>query len=148
MLSIAHTATGAFIAAKIPNPLISIPLILASHYLEDYIVHWDVGTGLSKGLKKKSDAFKHEIVDLIISFLFIYFLFQANQTTINYQVWMGAFVSLIPDFVEAPKNFFKWEPKWLKPFNDFHGNFHNSTPNIIKGLTPQIILLILITLFA
>src|SRR5690554_6365101 len=105
MLSLAHTATGALIATKIPNPLISVPLILASHYLQDAILHWDVGTGLSNGTRKKKDAFNYELIDLALSFIFIYFFFQQPSSTLNYSAWLGAFVSLIPDFLEAPRNF-------------------------------------------
>jgi hypothetical protein len=54
MLSIAHGSTGALIASKIPNPFISFPIILASHFLEDRIPHWDVGQGLTEGKKKKA----------------------------------------------------------------------------------------------
>ena len=57
MLSIAHTLTGAFIASKVPDPLVYTPLTLASHYLEDWIPHRDVGTGLSTGRRKPSTAF-------------------------------------------------------------------------------------------
>jgi len=148
MLSLAHTATGAIIASKIPNPYISIPLVLASHYLEDYIVHWDCGTGLSKGIKKKSEALVQEFFELGLSLLFIYLFFQKGSTQLNYPVWIGAFVALIPDFLEAPRNFLKWEPSFLKPFNNFHGKFHNSTPNMILGLTPQLVLLFVIALVA
>lgn len=148
MLSLAHTATGAYLATQFPNPLVSIPLILASHYLEDHITHWDVGTGLSNGSKKIQDAFRHELVDLALSFVFIFLIFQVSHTTINYLAWFGAFVSLIPDFLEAPRNFINWEPKWLKPINKFHSLFHNSTPNIARGLTPQLAILTAIALLA
>jgi len=148
MLSIAHSATGAFIAAAIPNPLISTPLIFASHYVEDWVLHWDVGTGLSSGRKKPADAFKHELIDLALTGAFIFVFFQFSHQGINYQAWYGAFVALIPDFLEAPRNFFKWEPAWLKPINKFHGRFHHSTPDMVKGLLPQIALLIIIALLA
>ena len=139
MLSISHTLTGAFIASKLPHPALYIPLTLATHYLEDWIPHWDVGTGLSNGDRKISTAFLLEIVDLAISIAMVYFFWQANQAEVQYHIWIGAFVSLIPDFVEAPRNFLNWEPFFLKPLNDFHGWFHNSVPNKLLGLTPQII---------
>lgn len=146
MLSIAHTATGAFLATKTPNPVLGLTLAFASHYLLDYIIHWDVGTGLSSGKKTPESALKHELIDMFISFVFLYLIFQANQTTLNTQAWAGAFLALVPDFLEAPRNFFKWEPAWLKPFNDFHSKFHNSTPDVFKGLTPQLVLLLFIAL--
>ncbi|MEO8581832.1 MAG: hypothetical protein ABI425_04660 [Patescibacteria group bacterium] len=147
MLSISHVATGAFIASKVSNPLIAIPLILASHFLEDWIPHWDVGTGLTNGTRKKESAFGMEIVELVLSFVIVYFFFQFHQTT-TFPLWtyVGGFVGLIPDFLEFPRNFFHWEPFWLEPINKFHGIFHHSTPNMVVGLTPQFILLLVIFL--
>ena len=148
MLSLAHTATGALIATRIANPLLSIPLIFASHYLEDYILHWDCGTGLSNGSRNRSDALKYELLDLFVSFLFILIVFQLPHNSLNYSAWFGGFISLLPDFMESPRNFLKWEPVWLKPINRFHKQFHRSTPNIAKGLLPQILVLLAVSILA
>lgn len=144
MLSISHMATGALIASYLPNPALYIPLTLASHYLEDFILHWDVGTGLSSGKKKKKAAIIHEFIELGISFVFLYLVFEQHRSGISWHVWIAAIVALIPDFMEAPRNFFGKEPAFLKPFNNFHHRFHHSTPNVILGLTPQILLLLVI----
>lgn len=144
MLSISHSLTGAFLAVTLQNPLLYIPAIFASHYLEDWFPHWDVGTGLSSGKRKRQHAIIMEIGELILSFILLYLYFQAGSTTINVHAWFGAFLGLTPDFMEAPRNFLHWEPAWLKPFNDFHNYFHHSTPKILVGLTPQVILWILI----
>lgn len=144
MLSISHALTGAFIAHKIPNVLISTPLILASHYIEDWILHWDVGTGLSNGTRRKVTAIVLEIFDLVITLGLVYWWFQVPREGLYWTAWFGAFVGLLPDFLEAPRNFFHFNPPWLKPFNDFHHNFHHSTPNMLLGLVPQAIVLILI----
>ncbi len=139
MLSISHTLTGAFIASKLPHPALYIPLALASHYLEDLVPHWDVGTGLSNGLRKRKTAFLLELIDLAISIAAIYIFWQSSQTEIQYHIWIGAFVGLIPDFLEAPRNFLNWEPWFLKPLNKLHGLFHNSIADKVMGLAPQII---------
>lgn len=144
MLSISHTLTGALIASKLTHPALYIPLTLASHYLEDWIPHRDVGTGLSTGRRKKSTAIKLELVELVISFCLIYIFFQYGHEAIRWHIWLAAFVGLIPDFLEAPRNFWSWEPSWLKPFNDFHNMFHHSTLNNWLGLLPQVILVIAI----
>src|SRR5690349_18002835 len=107
MLSISHALTGAFIATKVHNPILAIPLVLASHYLEDWILHWDVGTGLSNGTRKKSTAIFLEVFDLLISFVLVYAWFQAGKPSLNFDAWLGAFFGLLPDFVEAPRNFLK-----------------------------------------
>lgn len=145
MLSITHATTGAFIATKIPQPLISIPLILVSHYIIDAIPHWDAGTGLSNGTKTPKQAFLAEIPDLFLAAALVILLFQLGkpldlQSASGLAPYWGGFVGLLPDFLEAPRNFLQYEPKWLKPFNDFHHSHHNSIPNKVKGLIPQIIL--------
>jgi hypothetical protein len=144
MLSISHTLTGAFIASKLPHPGLYIPLSLAAHYLCDWIPHRDVGTGLSNGKRKIKTAMILEVGELVISFLLIYFFFQHGQESIRWHIWIAAFISILPDFLEAPRNFLKWEPNWLKPFNDFHNMFHHSTMNNLIGITPQFILIVAI----
>jgi hypothetical protein len=144
MLSIPHSLTGAFIASKLPHPALYIPLTLASHYLQDWIPHWDVGTGLSNGQRKRQTAFLLEIVDLIIAIALIYYLWQSPTNEPQLHIWLGAFTGLVPDFMEAPRNFLHWEPFFLKPFNDFHGKWHHSTPHKVVGLLPQVLLIIMI----
>lgn len=146
MLSISHGLTGAFIATTFPHPGIFVPLTLASHYLEDWIPHWDVGTGLSNGTRKKSTAVILEFGDLALTGLLIYWFWQHAGVNTLMIAGAGAFIGLLPDFMEAPRNFFKWEPFFLKPFNDFHGLFHHSVPNMVLGLTPQVITVLAIYL--
>jgi hypothetical protein len=144
MLSVSHAATGAFIATKLPHPVLYIPLILASHYLEDWIPHWDVGTGLSNGTRSRRTAFLLELVDLAVALALVYYFWQVGLGAINYHAWAGVFISLTPDFFEAPRNFLRSEPWFLKKINEFHGGFHHSIPNMALGLAPQVMLWLLI----
>lgn len=146
MLSISHVATGAFVAAKISNPVIAIPLILAFHYLEDWIPHWDVGTGLSTGKRKKQTALILEVIELVIAFGIVFLFWGNRQTLLDPWIIIGAIMGIVPDLLEAPRNFLHYEPFWLKPVNEFHAQFHHSTPDMLIGLTPQVVLLIVIFL--
>ena len=149
MLSISHAVTGAFIAVKIGNPVLAIPLILLSHYLEDAVPHWDAGTGLTKGVKTPRQAFQHELIDLILAGLLVLAFYPHMLFDIRYSIFTvlslapiwGAFIGLLPDFLEAPRNFLRSEPVWLKPINRFHGSFHHSIPDMFAGLAPQLLLL-------
>lgn len=141
MLSIAHGLTGAFIATQLPHPLLYTPLTLASHYLEDWIPHWDVGTGLSTGRRKRQTAIILEFFDLGLTLGLVYLFWGYGRSDLS-QLWpalIGMCIGLVPDFMEAPRNFLKWEPFFLKPFNEFHGMFHHSTPNMLLGITPQVV---------
>lgn len=153
MLSIPHSLTGAFIASKLPHPILYIPLTLGMHYLCDWIPHWDVGTGLSNGKRKRSTAIILELFELgITGFLIYWFFFKDFGQPIDFNsaytwhIGIGALTGIAPDLVEAPRNFLKWEPWFIKPFNKFHGMFHHSTPNIALGLLPQVILVFVIWL--
>lgn len=144
MLSISHSLTGAFIATALPHPLVYVPLTLASHYLEDWIPHWDVGTGLSNGSRSRRTAIILELFDLALAGgLILLFWYQASPMLLVHAM-VGGFVGLVPDFLEAPRNFLKWEPKFLKPINNFHGMFHHSTPHKLLGLAPQVLLWVVI----
>jgi len=154
MLSISHAVTGAFIATKVSNPYLAITLIIFSHYIEDAIPHWDAGTGLGSGKKTRLQAFIYGIMDLSLAGLIVLIYFPISSFNIlslpshllDHQIW-GAFLGLLPDFIEAPRNFLKFEPFWLRPINKFHGSFHHSIPRIPDGLAPQLLLLILIWIF-
>lgn len=153
MLSIPHSLTGAFIASKLPHPLLYVPLTVGMHYLCDWIPHWDVGTGLSSGKRKRSTAILLEFVDLGITAVLIYwFFFDGPSSAVSLSdprtvhIWMGALMGIAPDLVEAPRNFLKWEPWFIKPLNDIHGAFHHSTPNMLVGLTPQVVLVMFLWL--
>lgn len=154
MLSLAHATTGAVIATHIGNPILAIPIILATHYLEDAVCHYDAGTGLSSGRKTRRTALILGIIDLILAALFVLYLYPPASTSLSTLLShlsslsvFGAFVGLIPDFLEAPRNFLHYEPKWLKPINKFHASFHHSIPDIAAGLAPQVILLTLLWIF-
>lgn len=146
MLSVSHGLTGALIAVKVSHPLLFIPLCLGAHYLEDWIPHWDVGTGLSNGKRKKSTAIGLEIIDLVVTAILIYLFWQSAGMATLWLAAAGAFIALLPDFIEAPRNFLHWEPFFIKPLNDLHGMFHHSTPNMIFGLMPQLITILAIYL--
>ncbi|HEX7018359.1 MAG TPA: hypothetical protein VF209_05645 [Patescibacteria group bacterium] len=146
MLSISHSLTGAFIASVFPHPAVYVPLTLAAHYLEDWIPHWDVGTGLSTGHRKRQTAIMMELIELVITVGLVFLFWQYGHSQIQYHVWLAAFLGLVPDFMEAPRNFLRWEPFFLKPFNEFHGKFHHSTRNKLVGLSPQVGLWVVIFL--
>jgi len=146
MLSIAHGLTGALIAVKIPDPIVYIPLITASHFIEDFIPHWDVGQGLSKKKKSKSSAFWQEILtDFPASLVLVYLYFQIGKPA-NPLPWIGWFLALLPDFIEFPYQFLGWRFFPIKQLAQFHKFFHRSIPNKFLGLLPQILLLVIIFL--
>jgi hypothetical protein len=147
MLSIAHGATGALIATAIPNPLISTPAILAVHFLQDSIPHWDFGQGLTKKIKsKKASFFQELLIDLPATIVLIYLWFPGTSGQINYLALYGLFIALLPDFLEFPYLFLNWRFWPIKQIARFHNSVHRSIPNKIRGLWPQALTLIIVYL--
>ncbi len=144
MLSIPHTLTGAFLASRLPHPALYIPLTLGMHYLQDWIPHWDVGTGLSSGKRKRSTAILLELVELGISAYLVHLFFITSNPELSLHIWAGALTGIAPDLLESPRNFLRWEPFFLKPINAFHAMFHHSTPSMVIGLLPQVVLVIVL----
>jgi hypothetical protein len=64
MLELPHTAVGAVIGSRIPDPWIALPLALASHFLLDLIPHWNPDLYLEK---KKDGRVARESLYLIIA---------------------------------------------------------------------------------
>lgn len=147
MLSITHMAMGGMIASAFPNPVIYLPLTLGSHYLLDFIPHWDCGTGLETYTKTKSLALAQEVVDLTLSGLFLLVVFSPLNYHTQFHIWIAAITSIVPDFIEAPSNFLNWNPQILHKLNWFHQKFHSKPLNLIEGLTPQLIFLWLVYLW-
>lgn len=139
MTSIAHVATGAFVASVLPHPVLYIPIAVGLHYLADWTPHWDFGTGLSTGKRSRRTAAILGTLDLLAGLALVYALWQAPSSAIQYHIWAGAIAGILPDLMEAPRNFLKWEPAFLKPFNDFHESVHVSITNVALGIFPQVI---------
>jgi hypothetical protein len=143
MLSIAHGTTGALIASKIPNPFISTPLILAAHFLQDYLPHWDFGQGLTKKKKSKKHAFFQELlIDFPASMILVYLWFPDSLILAFY----GWFIALLPDFLEFPYLFLNWRFTPINQIAKFHSSIHESTPKKFKGLWPQLVTILLVYL--
>ncbi len=142
MLSIAHGTAGALIALKINSPFLSIPLILASHYLEDRVPHWDIGQGLSSWKKTRKAAFLQELFfDFPLSILLVYLIFQIGHP-FDWRIWLGWFVGLLPDFLEFPYLFLDMKFTPIRQLAAFHSWVHRSTPDKLLGLLPQILLIL------
>lgn len=137
MLLATHALVGASAAQKIKNPFLSFPLILALHFLMDLIPHWDLGTDFRKRTKVKN--FFLAFLDGLSALLSVFFLFQ-YQKSFSFLLWLGAGISLLPDFLEAPYIFLDFH---LFPSIDhFHSKIaHRKSREVIGGLIPQLIII-------
>ncbi len=148
MLELPHTAVGAMIGAKIANPLLSLPLSLASHFVLDIIPHWN--PSLCTETKKHGKPTKTSTVIVVfdtLASLVLGFFVASREPNINQSINVIAccFMAVLPDVIEGPYFFLKIRPNWLERWIEFQHNFQTRAPKI-PGLLTQLALLTL-TLF-
>jgi len=94
-----HTLAGIAIVTKIQNPVISLPLAFASHYLLDFIPHWTTRPSFH-GKEGKVLFF-----DFSISLgLGLFFAFQYPFLSSEFLIIIaGAFLANLPDGLRVPQ---------------------------------------------
>jgi hypothetical protein len=143
MVSISHAVTGAYIASMMPDqPWLYLPLAFGSHFVLDYVTHFDLGIAMKMYRWNKLEIAIWESLDLLVAGVLVAVIWGQSAANFNWAIWLGALVSVTPDFMEATDYFFECPLKILKPFYKFHHDFHNSTRNVFWGLLPQVILVI------
>lgn len=109
MLEFPHAMVGAAIATAIPNPLISVPLALASHFITDYVPHWNPHIHTEK--KRYGHVTKKSILILTVDAgLALFFgLWLASNALPNstqaLNIVLCCLASVAPDVAEIPYYF-------------------------------------------
>lgn len=142
MLSTTHSLASALIVSKIPNPYLSLPTILAVHYLCDAIPHWDTGSGLMTGKKTKKEALFQTLIDLVFAGVLVFVLFQMDKP-FSLLLWSGVILGITPDLIESPAIFLNFRPFPINWLEKLHYWSHHSL-KFPWGLIPQIIIILLI----
>lgn len=137
MLETPHVALGAAIAVAIPNPLISIPLAFASHFLLDMTPHWN--PHLNTETKKYGHLTNRTLViialDLTVAVLLTLFLAKGNTN-----ILLCSFAAILPDVVEGP--YFLWgiRNKYIDIWMRFQKSIQTDA-NVFWGLLTQVLTL-------
>jgi len=127
MLSTPHILIGSAIVKIIPNPLISLPLAFLSHFLFDFMPHWDFKIAF------KPKPLLYALIDYALGLTIVFWLSLAD--TDQFIIILGGISATLPDFMMAG-----WKVlniKLLNVFplnvlNNFHHNIQNRV-NIIWG---------------
>lgn len=142
VLETPHVIVGAAIATKVVNPLLSLPLVLGSHFILDRTPHWNphLNTELKKHGKVTIKSTKIVIVDVALAL--------ASGTFIAYQtlpdinrfmfIMLAAFLSILPDIVEGPYFFLKMKSKSVERWIKFQKSIQVDAP-FIPGVMTQIL---------
>ena len=145
MLETPHVAVGAAIASKIPNPFISIPLALASHFLLDITPHWN--PHINREIKKFGHPTKKSVniirVDSVIALGLgtIIAVHSLPNTGQFLNIMVCSLVSVLPDVVEIPYYFLKRKDNIIEKWIAWQKSIQNDVAPWI-GLTTQAIVVL------
>lgn len=141
MLETPHVALGAAIASAIPNPLLSIPLAFASHFLLDMTPHWN--PHLNTETKKYGRLTNQTLLiigfDLACALLLALYLYKYGGSNPN--ILFGAFAAILPDAVEGPYFLWGYKNKYLDIWMKLQKSIQ-ADANLFWGLLTQVVVLI------
>lgn len=143
MLDASHALIGASIAKTIPNPYLSIPLALATHFLADVFPHWDFRT--RKTNRSKLDTIVISLSDAGVGFILGFILF-GSQVDILY-LFTLMFIAQLPDWLEAPYHIFNWRFFPFTHIKKLQSKWHNKL-GLPWGLIYQVAIVTLIVTLA
>lgn len=146
MLETPHVALGATIATKIPNPLISIPLAFASHFLLERVPHWNphLNTEIKKYGKITKSSKIIVAVDVLFSLGIGFYAASTVSPDTNHSatILIASLASVLPDVIEGPYFFLNMKSKAISNWIKFQKTLQNDT-SPLPGLATQVV-----TLFA
>ena len=145
MLETPHVFIGAAIAAKIPNPLIAIPLAFASHFILEMVPHWNPHLN-SETEKYGAPTRRSTVITTIDSTLALtsgsLIAYQAlpnvNQVVL---ILACSFASVLPDVMEGPYFFLKMRANWVKKWIAFQKSIQSDTTPFWGLLTQTLVIL-------
>lgn len=133
MTATAHALIGASIAANVTNPIIGIPLAIASHFLADLVPHWDAGTNRRKKtiMRLRFEA----TLDVLLGFSLAYLIFR--NTVPSTYLFAMIISAQLPDWLEAPSSKFGIK---IPPFTwaEWVGHRLQSRMQLPWGLVTQV----------
>lgn len=141
MLETPHVALGTAIAVAIPNPLISIPLAFASHFLLDMTPHWN--PHLNTETKKYGRLTEKTLLvigldlacaTVLVGFIAYYF---RSDSKMFLNILFSSFASIAPDAVEGPYFFWGYKNKTIDLWMKFQKSIQVDA-NIFWGSLTQI----------
>ena len=153
MILAPHMLIGAAIGAKVKNIGWIIVLGIISHIILDKIPHWDYGNkeikrfNESKSYKTLFTFFLKLLIDGLIGLIIvitIILLKNMIKTEHLIFIFLGIFISLLPDVILGIAKLSYQKFKFSKSYADFHDKFFHNPKHIRKptaiGLGTQILI--------
>jgi hypothetical protein len=144
MTATGHALVATLIVAKFPNPYVSLPLALASHFICDMVPHWD--SGINHRQKTKTRLFSEATIDVLVSFIASFILYTDVLGQSNYfLLYTGIIVAQLPDWITAPYLIFRIKNPlvdWSKQMYKLQHKLNNRQENPIIGIATQVFVII------
>ena len=140
MVTTPHAVFGATSAVFIPNPLVSLPLAFASHFVLDAIPHWQETL---YPYKPHHGTWIRIPLDISLSLFLIYLIahFHPNSQGL---IWVNSVAANLPDtdsVFSLNPSLVKNMPTIIKRFINWHIKIQKETSSL-WGLVPQLVLIL------
>ena len=147
MLETPHVAVGIALATKFPNPWVSIPLSLASHFVLDKVPHWNphMYTETQKLGRPSNQSTLIALIDIGTA-LTLGSAFAANtlpDTGAALLILACSLASVAPDVIKYPYYYFsKFRPRWLVSWVKFERSMQVDAKSQFWGITTQALVIV------
>ena len=140
MLETPHVLVGIAIATKVGNPLLAVPLSLASHFVLDVLPHWN--PHINREIKKygypRKESVRIIFVDSVLALsMGLIFAFKAQPLSQTLNILACSFVAVLPDVVEAPYYFLHKKTLIIEKWIAWQKSIQNDTEPL-PGLLSQL----------
>ena len=146
MLETPHVAVGAALAVKLGNPLLAIPLSVASHFVLDKVPHWNPHTyteTVTNGGPSKSTIIVTAVdiaISIALGFGVAYSVLPNKALALS--VLASCLASVLPDVSKYPFFVFKKTRKGLyKKWVETERSFQIQTNSLFWGLLTQVLII-------
>lgn len=152
MIESPHVAVGAAIATKIPNPLIGLPLALASHFLLDRVPHWNPHsyTEIQKHGKISNFTKIFSSADVVVALGIGFFTASQKMPNLGQMLYVliASFLAVLPDLAKSPYFLMGARKGMIKKYVDFERSIQVDIKSPIVGLTIQALVIVVAMLWA
>lgn len=137
MLELPHAMVGAAIAKLVPIPAVALPLALASHFITDYVPHWNPHTDTHGRFSGNSvtiiaiDSLAAVVAGVILAFNSSHF----------WLILSACLLAVLPDVIEIPHFFLDWKYAPVEKLIKYQKAHQWNVP-MVWGLLSQAIVII------
>jgi len=145
MLTTPHALTGVTLVLIVPNKALALLLALLSHFMFDFFLpHWNpsIFTELKNEKKLSLNTVLFIVIDALLALIIVLTIaFTKTSNLVSFiLVMLGAFMAILPDFIEIPYYFLGSQNKLLKLYVDFERKYQAKAGKFWGTLTQLVVM--------